>query len=166
MTATPQHLHDWATRHGITPEALSDLLGVMGIDSDVTSSGNGKSEAAVSADVRLVTSALGWRMWRNNVGALKDARGRWVRYGLCNDSKQMNERYKSADQIGIRPVLIEPRHVGQVIGQFASVENKKEGWVYTGTDHEEAQLRWAEVVIALGGYAIMTDSVDKIVNSV
>lgn len=166
MITTPQHLHAWAVRHGIASEALRDLVDLMGAEPIAITGKTGKSEAAVSADIRLVTSALGWRMWRNNVGMLRNAKGVPVRYGLCNESKQMNERYKSADHIGIRPVTIGPEHIGQTIGQFASIETKPEGWHYTGNGREPAQLRWAEVVTALGGYAIMTDSVDKIVNSV
>lgn len=65
----------------------------------------------------------------------------------------MNKVIKSADLIGIRPVLITPGHVGLVIGQFVSREIKPTGWKYTGKAREEAQLRWAELVAACGGDA-------------
>ena len=35
----------------------------------------GLSEADVQAHIRLAVSKMGWTIWRNNVGVLKDARG-------------------------------------------------------------------------------------------
>ena len=92
-------------------------------------------------------------MWRNNVGALKDKTGRVVRFGLANDTKALNHVIKSGDLIGIRKVLITPAHVGSCIGQFVSRECKHSGWSYTGDEHEQAQLRWIELINALGGDA-------------
>lgn len=111
------------------------------------------SEAAVQQQIRITASQRGWRLWRNNVGVLRDERGVPVRYGLANESAAVNATIKSADLIGIRPVLITQDMVGTVIGQFVSVECKREGWHYTGTKREVAQQRWAEMVRALGGHA-------------
>jgi hypothetical protein len=116
-----------------------------------------KTESEVQANVRLLASILGWRLWRNNLGVLKDARGIPIRYGLANDSRVVNKRVKSGDLIGIRPVLITQEMVGTVIGQFTSVECKREGWKFNPNDtHEEAQARWAQIVNELGGYAIFS----------
>ena len=107
--------------------------------------------------VRLEASRRGWRVWRNNVGVLIDSRGVPVRYGLANDSSQVNASVKSADLIGVRPVLITPEHVGGLIGQFVSIECKAEGWSGRGNDkHEAAQRKWAQLINDLGGYAIFS----------
>ena len=115
------------------------------------------NEATIQAQVRIAAARNGWHLWRNNVGVLLDSRGVPVRYGLANDSKQLNERCKSADLIGIRPLLITQAHVGHVIGQFASLECKRPGWHYHPNDkHEQAQMRWQEIVLLAGGYAAFT----------
>jgi hypothetical protein len=113
----------------------------------------GASEAAVQAQVRLEAARKGLKLWRNNVGVLRDERNVPVRYGLANDSKRLNETVKSGDLIGWRSVLITPAHVGSLIAQFVSRECKRPDWKYSGDDHERAQLRWAEVVTADGGDA-------------
>lgn len=111
-------------------------------------------EALVQAEVRLEASRVGARMFRNNVGAgtVMESNS-FVRWGLANDSKTVNSQVKSADLIGIRPVIITPAHVGTVFGRFVSREIKRPGWKYRGTEREEAQLRWAQIVYALGGDA-------------
>lgn len=76
-----------------------------------------------------------------------------MRYGLANDTKKLNEKIKSSDLIGWRPVLVTPAHVGTLIAQFVSRECKKPSWAYTGTPHEVAQLRWIAAVTADGGDA-------------
>lgn len=82
-----------------------------------------------------------------------DERGVPVRYGLANESKSQNQEIKSADLIGIKPTLIGPHHVGQVIGQFVSIECKHQTWQYKGDKHEVAQLNWANFVNSKGGFA-------------
>jgi len=114
------------------------------------------SESGVSSEIRLEASQLGARLWRNNVGALLTPSGQFMRFGLANDSAQLNRVIKSADLIGIRPIVITPEHVGQTIGQFISREVKNPDWKYTGTDRERAQLAWAELVNSLGGDACFT----------
>ena len=115
------------------------------------------NESTVQAQVRLLASTQGWRLWRNNVGVLIDSRGVPVRFGLANDSKQVNSQVKSGDLIGIRPVLITPDMVGRTIGQFVSRECKRQGWVLNLYDaRDEAQMRWIEVVSSLGGDAKFT----------
>ena len=115
------------------------------------------NEATVQAHVRLLASQAGWRLWRNNVGVLLDSRGVPVRYGLANDSKQVNAVFKSADLIGIKPVLITPDMVGTVIGQFVSRECKVSGWrLNPNNEHDVTQMKWADLIMMLGGDASIT----------
>ena len=148
-------VYQWAIRHGVSMPALQELAGLFGMHGErfLPSAVKGTSEAAVQAAVRLEAARKGVRLFRNNVGVLMDATGRPVRYGLANESKQVNDVCKSADLIGWRPVLIGPQHVGQIIGQFVSRECKRPGWHYTGNEHEQAQLAWAQLVAAGGGDA-------------
>ena len=110
------------------------------------------NEATVQAMVRLAAADAGWALWRNNVGVMIDSRGIPVRYGLANDSKAVNKNIKSADLIGIRPVLITPEMVGTVIGQFVSLECKR-----PGAARHPAQQRWIDLVVRAGGYAKFTE---------
>ena len=112
-----------------------------------------RNEATIQALERLAAAQRGDILFRNNVGVLLDRRGVPVRFGLANDSAAVNDHTKSADLIGIRRVLITPEMVGRTIGQFLSREVKAEGWRFTGTPREIAQLRWIELVTSYGGDA-------------
>lgn len=149
------NLYEWATRWGVPFAALTELrVELLGLEGQAGNEEHvGKSEAFVDSQVVQEATAKGVRLWRNNVGALKDDTGRVVRYGLANTSKAQNEIIKSGDRVGIRPVLITPAHVGSTIGQFVSREMKKPGWVYSGEGREEAQLNWALLVNSMGGDA-------------
>ena len=114
------------------------------------------SESSALDAVRLAASNAGVRLWRNNVGAGKLENGSFIRWGLANESTDMNRRVKSGDLIGIRPVLIGPHDVGRVLGQFVSLEVKRPGWRYKGGPHEAAQRAWIEIVSNLGGDARFT----------
>lgn len=146
---TTPTLLEWQRKHGITAEALADLVTMVGLDAP--RSAKDTPEARVQDEARLLASKMGWRLFRNNVGVLKDERGVPVRYGICNDSPAMNKRIKSSDLIGIRPVVITPDMVGSTIGQFVAREVKKAGWKYKGTEHEQAQLAFGTLIIGLGG---------------
>lgn len=150
-------ISEWANRWGIPPEAIQDLQATLTQQTPDPKTQPGESEAAIQTRIRLEASRVGTRLWRNNVGAGYMEDGSFIRFGLANDSKQMNDRIKSHDLIGIRPVLIEPHHVGKTIGQFVSREIKAAGWKYRGTKREEAQLRWAELIVSLGGDACFTN---------
>ena len=144
----------WAIKHGVSAIAMDELRQLlMGelITAGVAESGT--SESAVSSIIRLEAAERGVLLLRNNVGVLANDGGRPVRYGLANDSAAMNKQLKSADFIGIRPVRIQPEHIGQVIGQFVSREAKRVGWRYTGAGREEAQMRWVNLVTSYGGNA-------------
>lgn len=148
-------VYQWAARNGVSMQALHELQAIFGLHGghDLPPAVKGTSEAAVQSAVRLEAARKGVRLFRNNVGALIDSRGVPVRYGLANESKQVNEVMKSADLIGWRPVVIGPQHVGQCLALFVSREVKAVGWHYTGADREPAQLAWAQLVTASGGDA-------------
>jgi hypothetical protein len=145
-------LEAWAMRHHVGLDALVELRALL-LPSDASEAVAGASEAAIQTQVRLEASRLGGRLWRNNVGAGVLQDGSFIRWGLCNDSAQINKVVKSADLCGIMPVLITPEHVGHIVGRFVCREVKAAGWKYRGTDREVAQARWAEMINALGGDA-------------
>ena len=110
-----------------------------------------KNESTIQAEVRAVFSTNGGIIWRNNSGVLPSADGRPVRFGLGNDSSRINKVMKSADLIGIVPMVILPEHVGMTVGVFAAIEAKAEGWVYSGKGRETAQANFLKKVTSLGG---------------
>jgi hypothetical protein len=112
------------------------------------------TEAAVQAAVRLEYARRGYRLFRNNSGALPDPTGRSVRFGLGNDSPQVNAVLKSSDLIGWHPLVITPGHVGLTIAQFVSLEVKAPGWHLTpGDKRAQAQKAWLDLVAGDGGEA-------------
>jgi hypothetical protein len=121
------------------------------------------SESGIQAKVLLRASQEGMRLWRNNVGALQDATGRYVRYGLANDTPKLNKVFKSSDLIGLRTVTITQDMVGKAIGQFVALEVKKEGWTYKGTDHEKAQKAFIDFINGMGGYAAFCNGEGEII---
>lgn len=150
------NLHEWARRWKVPLEMFRDLqmtLGTYTVPLPADAPEAGKSEAWAQSAVRLEASEKGVKLFRNNVGVLEDKTGRPVRYGLGNDSPKMNEVIKSADLIGVRPVVILPHHVGHTFGQFVSREIKAPNWQYTGGGREPAQLAWANLINANGGDA-------------
>lgn len=152
-------LHEWAKRWGLSVACLRDLQMTLGLYTpplDPVSEAAGKSEAWVQSVARMQASASGVKVFRNNVGALPDKTGRIVRYGLANDSAALNDVLKSHDLIGCKPVLIEPHHVGHLLGQFWSRECKKPGWQYTGQGREVAQLAFSNLINSCGGDAAFT----------
>jgi len=147
-------LTQWAIKHSVSHVALAELTAMFTEpNTDPSRVIPGASEAAVVNNVMLEASRVGARLWRNNVGACKDERGRLIRYGLCNTSKQMNDQIKSPDLIGIKPVLITHGMVGSTIGQFLARECKSGDWKYGATEHEQAQLRCLELFVGLGADA-------------
>lgn len=118
-------------------------------------------EAASASHIRLDASQHGFDLWRNNVGACQDIHGRLIRYGLCNESKKQNKQIKSSDLIGIRPVLITPEMIGQVLGVFMAVETKKSDWIFDNNDERAiAQKAFHDIVLKNGGFAGFARNVD------
>jgi len=145
------NLYQWSQRWAIPPQALIELHDMFGTNSNNTPTS--MSEAAVMQRVRLKVSQNGDRLFRNNVGVLRNDDGTYVRYGLANESPAMNKVLKSSDLIGIKRILINQEHVGSYIGVFTAYETKKGDWSYKGNDHEVAQWNFLKLVSSLGGIA-------------
>lgn len=146
-------LDQWAREWGIRAEAVTALRSTIISRTPCAKMSANGGESSVQLAVRYEATKKGMRLWRNNVGFAMGGKGNVVRFGLANDSKRVNDYMKSHDLIGIRPELITPAHVGTTIGRFVSREVKRPGWKFTGTPREVAQLRWAELIIAMGGDA-------------
>jgi hypothetical protein len=98
-------------------------------------------EQSIMQRVQLEATRKGWRVFRNNVGQLLDARGVPVRYGLCPGS---------SDLIGWRELVITPEMVGQKVAQFVAVEVK------TPTGKATAQqMQFLQAVERAGGVAVV-----------
>lgn len=105
------------------------------------------SETTLQQRIRLACCHGRARLFRNNVGALRDAiTGRLVRFGLAPGS---------ADLIGWRTITIGPEHLGQQLAQFVSVEVKAPGRLRQARPD---QLAWQRQVEAAGGLAVICDS--------
>lgn len=147
-------LDEWAEKWSISRLAIEDLKRRMGTSKALGFAGLSKaSEHAVLNRVRLEATEKGLRLWRNNLGAAYLQDGTFLRYGLANESSAINKRIKSADLIGIKPVKITPKMVGYTFGQFVSREIKAPSWRFSGTEREQAQLKWAELILSMGGDA-------------
>lgn len=73
------------------------------------------SESEITNKIRLAASKLGAKIFRNNVGLIKDAKGRIHRFGLCKGS---------SDLIGYVPIEITQDMVGKKIAVFSAIEAK------------------------------------------
>lgn len=99
-----------------------------------------KPEQDLSNAIRLAVGSLPHvRLWRNNVGILKDSRGIPVSYGLLKGS---------ADLIGI----VAP------YGRLLSIEVKRPGHRHRATPE---QVTWCDIIIRFGGVAGIVESVEE-----
>jgi len=146
-------LTTWQRVHGVTPAAMRDLLTMLQPVVDYTPDPvTYASEAAVQAQIRLEAPNHNSIVWRNNQGACVDDTGRQIRYGLGNDSKKLNNVWKSSDLIGITKRIVMPEHIGQEWGIFTAVEVKDPGWKFTpGDKRAVAQLAFGNHVRRMGG---------------
>jgi hypothetical protein len=103
-------------------------------------------ELAVQNSIRLALGRGNVRLFRNNTGALKDAQGRLVTFGLCPGS---------SDLIGWRTVTITPDMVGQQLAVFTAIEVKDKGRATA------QQLQFISVVQQAGGISGVARSVDE-----
>lgn len=140
-------LEEWAAKWGVSAAAMQDLRTLYVPPPAET----GTSEAATQSRLRVEAPKLGAMLLRNNSGACKDETGRMIRYGLGNDSKKLNDVWKSSDLIGITPITVRPEHVGRAIGIFTAVEVKHPGWKRPENDRDRAQEAFLTSVCQLGG---------------
>jgi len=162
----PITYEEWASRY---PEAAQELTQVTAMCKPGEADGEGayNDEAGAQQNARFVIARAGGLVWRNNVGATPavveahcpkcnfnfEIKQRIVRYGLCNDSHQLNAMFKSADLIGVMPRRITQQMVGSIIGQFLAVEVKTPGWSYKGKGREVQQQAWLSLAATRGAIA-------------
>lgn len=96
-------------------------------------------ESETQDKIRQCAHEHGARLFRNNVGSLQDARGRYVQYGLC---------VGSSDLIGWTEVEITPDMVGKRVAVFTAIEVKAPKGKPT-----EAQNAFIDAVLRSGGRA-------------
>jgi hypothetical protein len=97
--------------------------------------------------IMLGLSTPGTRLWRNNCGALKDAEGRLIRYGVANPG--------GSDLIGWRSITVTPDMVGQKLAVFLAIEVKGERTRVT-----DQQRNFLDRVKADGGLAGVARTVE------
>ncbi|AUR82768.1 hypothetical protein NVP1271B_70 [Vibrio phage 1.271.B._10N.286.54.B4] len=152
----PEELTEWAERFNIGPDALFSLYQILTIPLGSAAVGEYEknSETYVQNVLRVLASSREHAyLWRNNVGATQTPDGRMIRYGLCNESKKLNQRFKSSDLIGGTPVTVTPDMVGKRVMIFTAVEVKKADWKPgSDTQRERGQLRFINAVRAAGGF--------------
>jgi hypothetical protein len=86
---------------------------------------------------------MGYVLFRNNTGAMKNVNNQLVRFGLLKGS---------SDLIGIGPQ-----------GRFMAFECKWRGWEYRGTQHEREQLAFVVHVVLRGGIGGFVNSAHQMI---
>lgn len=139
---------EWAAKWNVPSAALQDLRSLY-VPPPVTA--RGTSEAATQARLRVEAPKIGGMLLRNNNGAYESSPDVWTRFGLGNDSKKLNDVWKSSDLIGITSMTIQAHHVGKTIGVFTAVEVKHPGWTKPENDRDRAQEAFLVSVCQHGG---------------
>jgi hypothetical protein len=155
-------LTDWLDKYNLPTQARRELIDILDHPQLTAQSQPGTKEASTAKAIRAAAAARGIKLFRNNVGVAVDNRGIPIRYGLANESKQMQEILKSSDFIGVVPIKITAGHLGKTIGQFVAIETKRGGWKFTGTPRERAQKRFLDLICAAGGAGIFASSIDDL----
>lgn len=110
-------------------------------------------ENAVSNAIQTAFGTGPFRLLRNNVGALRDATGRLLRYGLGQSGA--TRVVGTSDLIGWRSRIITPDMVGQTIAQFVAIEVKDKAAA------TPEQIRFIEAVNRAGGLAGIAHSEEE-----
>lgn len=97
------------------------------------------TESNIQKQIMLAISEAGGRVWRNNVGVLKDKRGIPIRFGLCPGS---------SDLIGVCPD-----------GKMLAIEVKK-----PGQKPREDQQKFIDLINSMGGKAGVATSAKEAVD--
>lgn len=129
-------------------------------------------EGEASKEVRLKASSLGYRLLRNNSGALLDQDGRLVRFGWGNESKKINAEFKTGDLLGGLPLIITPEMVGKKVAVLSMFEVKTPQKINSvvkramnvASSREAAQLNAINFVRELGGISWFASSAADIEN--
>lgn len=95
-------------------------------------------ETAIVNHVRVKFSHGDVRLWRNNVGVLRDRTGAFVTYGLCPGS---------SDLIGYKSVTVTQDMVGTRIAIFCALEGKRDA----RSKPTKLQQQFIDVVRQAGG---------------
>lgn len=117
-------------------------------------------------EVRLIATSLGLRLLRNNCG-VAEIDGRFIRFGLGNESKRIGDEFKSSDLIGITPITITPEMVGKQVGIFTAIEVKPKGFKvrqFNKKSREHAQEKFLTFVRENGGFSGFAASGDDLTN--
>ena len=135
----------WVQTYQIPPRAVAALYSIVLPMSSITST----SETATQNLIRVEAAKYGFAMWRNNSGAVTTDDGRHIRFGVGNDSKKLNEIWKSPDLIGIGPN-----------GRLVGCEVKRPNWRAPETNRDRAQLNAINQINALGGIGFFATSIE------
>ena len=127
-------------------------------------------ESKSSFQVRSRASDWGIRLFRNNSGVLMNEVGVPVRFGLGNESKDLNETLKTGDFIGWTPVTITADMVGKQLAVFTNFEckpfNFAEKKTYNKKTREYGQDKFNTMVNNAGGivgFTSCTADVDRLI---
>jgi hypothetical protein len=150
-----QTINDWLTRWQLPLQAVNELYAALGVglpDTLPATAQQTGGEATVQSAVRIAAAHRGITLFRNNCGVATAENGAPIRYGLCNDSKQLNSVCKSSDLIGIGPG-----------GRMYAYECKSPDWKFYQSDKRAvAQLAFIKLVLSKGGVAKFITGVDQI----
>jgi hypothetical protein len=98
------------------------------------------TESALMKNIMLAAAKHDARLFRNNIGTLKNNRGEFVTFGVANPG--------GSDLIGWRSIIITQDMIGQRIAQFLAVECKGSKGKLT-----EQQYNFIHMVKISGGSA-------------
>ena len=113
------------------------------------------SEQELQQRIRLELGRGPVRLWRNNVGALRDQRGRLVTYGLCRGS---------SDLIGLRQLLITEEHLGRSLAVFTALEVKTSRGRLS--DEQQTFLRLVQQLGGLAGVVRSLEEADELLGGI
>lgn len=107
------------------------------------------SETELNRSILLNISVGPTRLFRNNIGTYQDARGNWIKYGICNPG--------GSDLIGWHKVTITPDMVGCTVPVFFVVEGK-----FGRNKATKEQLAFIDAVQRAGGIGTVAYSVEDV----